>query len=73
MTGRLEAHGTTGTWAPWWAYLLVIAPVNMVKQQFLPDGAQWWLVAVLTLVTVVAGVAVVTALYRASRRPGEQA
>jgi hypothetical protein len=29
--------------------------------------------AVLTLVTVVAGVAVVTALYLASRRPGEQA
>jgi anti-sigma-K factor RskA len=54
-------------------YLLVIAPLNMVKQQSLPEGTQLWLVVVLTLATVVAVVAVVTALYRASRRPEEQA
>ncbi len=60
-------------WAPWWVYALVIAPANLGKQQLLPADAAWWLVAVSTAATVVIGIAVVTAVYRASTpvRPTE--
>ena len=54
-------------WAPWWVYVLVIAPANLSKQQLLPAGADWWLVALSTASVVAAGIAVVTVLYRASR------
>jgi hypothetical protein len=59
-------------WAPWWIYVLVIAPANLAKEQLLPDDTAWWLRAGLTATIVVAGIAVVTALYRASRETREQ-
>lgn len=52
-------------WAPWWIYVLVIVPANLGKEQVLPDDTAWWLRAGLTATIVVAGIAVVTALYRA--------
>ena len=55
-------------WAPWWVYVLVIAPANMGKEVLLPDGATWPLRAALTAVIVAAGIAVVTAIYRAGSR-----
>ena len=35
-------------WAPWWIYVLVIAPANLGKEQLLPADAAWWLRAALT-------------------------
>jgi hypothetical protein len=54
-------------WAPWWTYLLVIAPANLGKEALLPGDAAWWLRAALTATIVVAGIAIVTAIYRTSR------
>jgi hypothetical protein len=54
-------------WAPRWIYALVIVPVNLGKEQFLPGDAAWWLRAALTAAIVVGGVAAVTAIYRAGR------
>ena len=53
-------------WAPWWVYVLVIAPANLGKQELLPGDASWWLVAVSTATIVALGIAAVTAVYRAS-------
>jgi len=53
-------------WAPWWVYVLVIAPANLGKQELLPGDASWWLAAVSTAAIVALGIAVVTAVYRAS-------
>jgi hypothetical protein len=53
-------------WAPWWVYALVIVPVNLGKEQFLPGDAAWWLRAALT--AIVAGrIAVVTVIHRTGR------
>jgi hypothetical protein len=54
-------------WAPWWIYALGIVPANLGKEQLLPGDAAWWLRAALTAAIVAAGVAVVTAIYRAGR------
>ena len=59
-------------WAPWWIYLVVIAPANIGKEQLLPAESAWWLRAVLTAILVAAGIAVVTAVYRAGRDPRRQ-
>jgi hypothetical protein len=56
-------------WAPWWVYVLVIVPVNLGKQQLLPDAA-WWLVVASTAATVLVGIAVISAVYRASTALG---
>ena len=56
-------------WAPWWVYVAVIAPANVGKEQFLPDDTGWLLRAGLTAAILIVGVAVVTAIYRSSRRP----
>jgi hypothetical protein len=56
-----------GRWAPWWVYVLVLVPVNLGKEQFLPSDAAWWLRMALTAAIVAAGIAVVTAIYRAGR------
>jgi hypothetical protein len=53
-------------WAPWWVYVLVVAPANLGKQELLPGDAPWWLIAASTAAVVLAGIAVVTAVYRAS-------
>ena len=37
---------SSGRWAPWWVYVLVLAPVNLGKEQLLPDESAWWLRAV---------------------------
>ncbi|MGH3040090.1 MAG: hypothetical protein ACRDLZ_11970 [Gaiellaceae bacterium] len=66
MTSELHSNPPS-RWAPWWVYVLVIAPANLGKQQLLPAGADWWLVTVSTALVVAAGIAVVTAVYRASR------
>jgi hypothetical protein len=60
--GRSEAS----RWAPWWVYVLVIAPANLAKEQLLSDDA-WWLRAALTAAIVMGGIALVTAVYRAGR------
>jgi hypothetical protein len=70
-----EAHTDTSvrlperssSWAPWWAYVLVIVPANVGKEQFLPSGADWWLRGTLTALVVVGGIALITALYRVGR------
>ena len=59
--------GHTNRFAPWWIYVLVVAPANLGKEQLLPGDAAWWLRAGLTAAVVVVGVALVTALYRAGR------
>jgi hypothetical protein len=61
----------SGRWAPWWVYVVVIAPVNLVKEQLLAETA-WPLRAALTAVIVVAGIALVTAIHRAGREGGRQ-
>ncbi len=53
-------------WAPWWIYVLVIAPANLGKENLLSDDA-WWLRAALTAAIVLGGIALVTAVYRAGR------
>lgn len=63
----MQPDRQSNRWAPWWLYVLVIAPANMGKQQLLPAGASWWLVAGTTAVTILAGLAAVTAVYRASQ------
>jgi hypothetical protein len=57
----------SGRWAPWWVYLVVIAPVNMGKEQLLSGQVGWPVRAALTVGIVAAGMAVVTAVYRMSR------
>ena len=54
-------------WAPWWIYVLVIAPANLGKEQLLAGDAAWWLRATLTAAIVIGGVALVTAIYRGRR------
>jgi hypothetical protein len=58
---------SSSRWAPWWVYVAVIAPANLGKEQLLPEDAAWWIRAGLTAAIVMGGVAVVTAIYRASR------
>jgi hypothetical protein len=57
----------SSSWAPWWIYAVVIVPANLGKEQLLPGHTTWWLRAALTAAIVVAGLAVVTAVYRAGR------
>jgi hypothetical protein len=64
---RSRHEERSSRWAPWWIYVLVIVPVNLGKEQVLPDDTAWWLRAGLTAIIVVAGIAVVTALHRAGR------
>lgn len=54
-------------WAPWWIYVLLIVPANLGKEQLLPGDTAWWMRAGLTATIVVGGIAVVTAVYRATR------
>jgi hypothetical protein len=56
----------SGRWAPWWVYVLVIAPANLGKQELLSGNSPLWLTVVSTAALVVVGIAVVTAVYRAS-------
>jgi hypothetical protein len=56
----------SGRWAPWWVYVLVIAPANLGKQELLSGNSPWWLTALSTAALVAVGIAVVTAVYRAS-------
>jgi len=58
-----------GRWAPWWVYVVVIAPVNLSKEQLLDDAA-WPLRAALTVVVVAAGIALVTLIHRTGREIG---
>jgi hypothetical protein len=46
---------------------LLIVPANVGKEQLLPSDAAWWIRAGLTATIVVGGIALVTAIYRASR------
>jgi hypothetical protein len=55
-------------WAPWWVYVVVIAPANMAKEQVLSGEVGWPVRAALTIAIVVAGLAVVTAVHRAGRK-----
>jgi hypothetical protein len=74
MSSHLDANLTAvrreapSRWAPWWIYVLAVVPVNLAKEQLLPGDAAWWLRFALTATVVVAGIALVTAIYRA-RRP----
>jgi hypothetical protein len=64
---RAEA---SSRWAPWWVYVIVIAPANMAKEQLLSSEVGWPVRAALTVALVAAGIAVVTAVHRASRGEG---
>ena len=65
-----ETEQRTGArWAPWWVYVVVLVPANLIKQYALGDAPVALNVAV-TLVLVAAGVAGITALYRATRGAG---
>ena len=55
-------------WAPWWVYVLVLAPANLGKEQLLPDESAWWVRAGLTAAILAVGIAVITAAYRAAAR-----
>jgi|Tabmets5t2r1_1033131.scaffolds.fasta_scaffold114874_2 hypothetical protein len=66
----MRTERQSNRWAPWWVYVLVIAPVNLGKQQLLPDDTAWWLVVTSTAATVLVGIAVITAVYRASTALG---
>jgi hypothetical protein len=61
-----SAHRSS-RWAPWWIYVLLIAPANLGKEQLLPADTAWWIRASLTALIVVGGIALVTAVYRAGR------
>ena len=65
MNSDLPA-GSSPRWAPWWLYVAVIAPANLGKEQLLPGDAAWWLRASLTASILVAGIAAITAIYRAT-------
>ena len=71
MSSELQTVSTrreqSSRWAPWWVYVLVIAPANLGKEQLLPNDTAWWLRAALTATIVVAGIALVTAIHRATR------
>jgi hypothetical protein len=62
----MRTERQSNRWAPWWAYVLVIAPANLGKQQLLPGDTSWWLVVASTAAIVLVGIAVITAVYRAS-------
>jgi hypothetical protein len=66
MTSRSEATLPARRWAPWWIYVLAIAPANLGKEQVLGE-ADWWLRTALTATIVLGGIALVTALYRGQR------
>jgi hypothetical protein len=66
----MRTERQSNRWAPWWVYVLVIAPANLGKQQLLPDDTAWWLVVTSTAATVLVGIAVITAVYRASTALG---
>ena len=63
MTSRSEAAMPARRWAPWWSYVLVIAPANLGKERFLGES-DWWLRTTLTATLVLGGIALVTAIYR---------
>lgn len=73
MSPHVQANVTersadrSSRWAPWWIYVLLIVPANLGKEQFLPGDAAWWIRAGLTATIVVGGIALVTAVYRATR------
>jgi hypothetical protein len=69
MNLQANAHAPqlASRWAPWWIYVLVIAPANLGKELVLPEDAAWWLRGGLTAAIVVAGIAIVTAIHRATR------
>lgn len=61
-----QTRNGTGRWAPWWVYVVVLVPANVVKQYALGDAPVAVNVAV-TLALVAVGVAGITALYRTTR------
>jgi hypothetical protein len=67
QTETSTRFGRAHAWAPWWTYVLVIVPANIGKEQLLPADTAWLARGALTAAIVVAGIAVVTALYRVGR------
>jgi hypothetical protein len=69
MNLQASAHSPepASRWAPWWAYVVAIAPANLGKELVLPDDTAWWLRPGLTAVIAIVAIAFVTAVYRASR------
>ena len=66
MNTTHDAH--TSTWAPWWAYLVPIAVINLVRQLVVPPSEVGDMVSVaLFAATVTLVVLVVTALHRGLR------
>lgn len=68
VRSNVTARGAdrSSEWAPWWIYVSFIVPANLGKEQLLPGDAAWWLRAGLTAAIVVGGIALVTAVYRAT-------
>jgi hypothetical protein len=63
-----ETKVSTGRWAPWWVYVVVIVGANVAKQQLI--GGRVSDVANVAITLAVAGVlvALITALYRRLQR-----
>jgi hypothetical protein len=67
VDGSARRADRSSRWAPSWVYVLVIAPVNLGKEQLLPGDAGWWLRAALTATILIGGIVLVTTIYRTVR------
>jgi hypothetical protein len=63
-----ETKVSTGRWAPWWVYIVMIVGANVAKQQLIGGRVSDIANVAITLAMVGALVALITAAYRALQR-----
>lgn len=62
---------SSGRWAPWWVYLVVLLPANQLRAWVMPVGlVPEPVVVVVALAQAAVLFVTVTALWRATRPPG---
>jgi hypothetical protein len=62
-------HRAPDLWAPWWWYLIAMVFTNLIRTAIMPDDAPIVAVILVFLIVTSAVIALVTAAYRATRRP----
>jgi hypothetical protein len=67
-----EGKKNEGKWAPWYIYAVLIAGVNLAKQELIADVVPVWVNAVATVVLVGAILLVVTVVYRSMSKAGQR-
>ncbi|MGY4720612.1 hypothetical protein [Naumannella huperziae] len=64
-----RARATSGRWAPWWIYLIVLLGTNYLRSYFLPGGSMPLAVtAAIAIGQAVVLFVIITAIWRATRR-----